>query len=250
MAKKDYIYGARAVIEAIESGRQIDKVLLRRGLESDLRKEVSAKARDAGIPVQQVPPETLDRLVRDGNHQGVLAFTAIVYYYDIEDIVIGLNEQGKVPLLVMLDQVSDVRNFGAIARTAECMGVHALIIPQQGAARINADAMKVSAGALNHLPVARVHHLVDTLHLLQSYGIRLVACTEKAADSILEVELDGPTCLVFGAEDKGITPKILKTADSLARIPMQGKISSLNVSVSVGMVLMETNRQRRLAATN
>ena len=245
--KKDYIYGARAVIEAIEAKRQIDKLLLVKGMDSELRKEVQDLARERKIPTQNVPPEKLNRMVPEGNHQGVLAFMSLVYYLDLEDILVSLDEREIVPLILMLDQVSDVRNFGAIARTAECMGVHAIVIPEQGAARINADAMKISAGALNHIPVCRVSHLQDAVHLLQGYGVKLVAMTEKAGDTIFDTPLTEPCCLVFGSEDKGITLRILRSADYLAAIPLSGKIASLNVGVSVGMTLIETVRQRQNA---
>ena len=241
---KDLIYGARVVLETIEAGRQVDKILLGKDTNSELRRDVHALATKKNIPVQQVPAETLNRLVPEGNHQGVAAYTSIVFYVELEDILLSLQDRGETALIVLLDQVSDVRNFGAIARTAECMGAHAIVIPQEGAARINADAMKVSAGALNHLTVSRVQNIQDAVYLLQGYDIKVVACTEKASDSIFEAPLNTPTCLVFGSEDKGISKRILKTADMLASIPMQGKIASLNVSVSVGMVLMEARRQR------
>ena len=242
--KNDFIYGARAVIEALEANRQIDKLLLVKGMDSELRREVADLAQARQIPTQTVPPEKLDRMVPEGNHQGVLAFTALVYYLDLEDILVSLDEQGKTALIVMLDQISDVRNFGAIARTAECMGVHALVIPEQGAARINADAMKISAGALHHIPVCRVRHLQDAMHLLQGYGVKTIALTEKAGDSVFDAPFSEPCCLIFGSEDKGITPRLLRSADHLVGIPMSGKIASLNVGVSVGMALAEATRQR------
>jgi 23S rRNA (guanosine2251-2'-O)-methyltransferase len=242
---KDYIYGARAVMEAMEAGRQIDKVLVRKGLDSELRNDVAEQARKSGIPIQVVPPETLDRIARGANHQGVLAFTGVIRYADLEDILTSATQRGEVPLIVMLDQVSDVRNFGAIARTAECMGAHAIVIPEQGAARINADAMKVSAGALNYLPVCRAAHLMDAVHLLKDLGVTLVALTEKATENIFNCPLTDPVCLLFGSEDDGINPRLLRSADHLAGIPMFGNIGSLNVSVAAGMVLAETMRQRR-----
>lgn len=243
--EKDYIYGARAVMEAMEAGSQIDKILVKKGIESELRADVTALAKKSSIPVQIVPPETLDRIARGANHQGVLAFTGVIRYADLEEIIMSAKDRGEVLLIVMLDQVSDVRNFGAIARTAECMGAHAIVIPEQGAARINADAMKVSAGALNYLPVCRTAHLQDTVHLLKELGVTIVALTEKASENIFECPLTDPLCLVFGSEDSGITPRLQRSADHLARIPMFGNIGSLNVSVAAGMVLAETMRQRR-----
>jgi len=238
------IYGARAVIEAIGAGRTLDKVLLRRELDNELRKEVGQLAREKNIPVQTVPPETLERMAPGANHQGVIAITAVVTFLDLEQILLAHEGAEQAPAFILLDQVSDVRNFGAISRTAECMGVNAIIIPEEGAARVNADAMKVSAGALNHLAICRVRNVRDAVHLLQAYGVRVFACTEKAADSVFSADLTGPSCFVFGSESKGISKSVLKSADRLVAIPMQGKIASLNVSVSAGMVLMEAIRQR------
>lgn len=241
---KDFIYGARTVMEAMEAGRQIDKILLKKGLDSELRNDVFALAQEQGIPIQIVPIEKLDRLARNLNHQGVVAFTGEVPYSDLEQTITTLQAAGKEPLLLMIDQVSDVRNFGGIARTAECMGVHALVIPEQGSARISADAMKASAGALNHIPVCRVHHLQDAVYLLKDHGIRLVACAEKATATLWEADFKGPLCLLFGSEEKGITPRLLKSTDAQVSVPMFGQIASLNVGVSVGMVLAEVVRQR------
>lgn len=244
MEGKDFIYGARTVMEAMEAERQIDKILLKKGLDSDLRNDVYELARSQNIPIQVVPVEKLDRLTKGMNHQGVLAFTGVVAYGDLEGIVNGLKEKGVEPLLLMIDQVSDVRNFGGIARTAECLGVHAIVIPEQGSARIGPDAMKASAGALNHVAVCRVRHLQDAVYQLRDLGVRLVACAEKAATPLWETDLKGPICLVFGSEEKGITPRIVKSADAQVGIPMFGQISSLNVGVSVGVVLAEVARQR------
>ncbi|MEM0997082.1 MAG: 23S rRNA (guanosine(2251)-2'-O)-methyltransferase RlmB [Bacteroidota bacterium] len=246
---QNFIYGARAVIEAISAGRSIDKVLLRRELDNELRKEVGQLARNKNIPVQTVPAETIERMAPGSNHQGVVAVTAVIAFLDLEQVLLTLDSRTEPLSLVLLDQVSDVRNFGAIARTAECMGVDAIIIPEEGAARANADAMKVSAGALNHLAVCRVRNVRDAVHLLQAYSVKVIACTEKAADSIFDLDLRAPVCFVLGSEAKGISKSVLKSADHLAAIPMQGKIASLNVSVSAGMVLMETTRQRQIATS-
>lgn len=241
---KNIIYGARAVMEAMEAGREIDKILLKPGLGQELRKDVYDAATEAGIPIQTVPVEKLDRLSRRGNHQGVLAYVALISYQELESMFLNASTGSTAPLLVALDQVSDVRNFGAIARTAECMGAQGLIIPQDGAARINADAVKISAGALNHISVSRVLHLQDMVYLAKEYSIKVIAVSEKASESIYDVDLTKPTILVMGSEDKGISKRILKSADGLVKIPMQGKIGSLNVSVAAGMALAEANRQR------
>lgn len=243
--RKGLIYGARAVMEAMEAGREIDKILVKSGLDSELRQDVSNAARAAGIPLQQVPVEKIERVVRGANHQGVLAYASLIPNADLEEILVGLQEKGEKPLIVALDGVTDVRNLGAIARSAECMGAHALVLPQQGSARINGDAIKVSAGALNHLPVCRVLHLQDAVNMVRSYGLQLVACTEKGSEDIFDVDLSGPLLLVMGSEEKGISNRMLKTADHLARIPLTGNVESLNVSVAAGMALMEVTRQRR-----
>lgn len=244
MEGKDFIYGARTVMEAMEAGREIDKILLKKGLDSELRNDVYTLAQTKGIPIQVVPVEKLDRLARYMNHQGVVAFTALVAYANLEEILVGLKEKGKEPLLLMIDGVSDVRNFGGIARTAECMGVDAIVIPEQGSARVSADAMKASAGALNHVPVCRVHHLQDAVYMLKDHGIRLITCGEKAKTTVWETEFKGAICLVFGSEEKGITPRIIKSSDAQVSIPMFGHVASLNVGVSVGVVLAEVMRQR------
>jgi 23S rRNA (guanosine2251-2'-O)-methyltransferase len=242
---RNLVYGARAVMEALETDRQIDKILIKKGLESDLRNDIYDIARARRVPIQVVPVETLDRLARNANHQGVVAYTAEISYADLEQVVAGLQANGVEPVVLMIDQVSDVRNFGGIARTAECLGVHAIVVPEQGSARINADAMKISSGALHHIPVCRVNHLQDSVHLLQGMGLRIVACVEKASTTVWEADLKGPVCFVFGSEEKGITPRIIRSAEAQVGIPMLGKVSSLNVGVSVGIVLAEAQRQRR-----
>lgn len=241
---KDFIYGARTVIEAIEADKQIDKILLKKGIDSDLRNDVTVLAEQKGIPMQTVPIEKLDRMARNLNHQGVIAFTSVITYEDLDQILLKLHESGKEPNLLMIDQVNDVRNFGAIARTAECLGVDAIIIPEQGSARINSDAMKVSAGALNHIPVCRVKHLMDAVHMFKQQEIKLVSCTEKSTILAFEADLTGPVCFIFGSEEKGITPRIIRFSDMEVAIPMMGHIGSLNVGVSVGIVLSEAVRQR------
>lgn len=238
------IYGFHPVMEALESGRQIEKIYLRQGAMFERLRELRELARTRNVPMQQVPDEKIRTLAGDGNHQGVVAVAASIAYRSLESVIIEVTGRGDDPLLLMLDGVTDVRNFGAIARTAECLGVHAIIIPTQGAASAGADAVRSSAGALNHLPVCRVDHLTDALMLMQTYNIRTVACTEKATSVIYHTDLSGPICLILGAEDKGITPQLLRRADFLAAIPLHGKIESLNVSVAAGIILSEALRRR------
>ncbi len=243
---KNIIYGARVVMEAMEAGREIDKILLRSGLNEGLRKDVFDAAAAANIPIQTVPVEKLDRLSRFGNHQGVLAYVALIKFHEMEPTFMRIVDSGDNALIIALDQVSDVRNFGAIARSAECMGAQAIIIPTDGSARINADALKVSAGALNYLPVIRVPHLQDMIYMAQAYNFNVIAVSEKAEESIYDVDLTKNTILVLGSEEKGISKRILREATGLVKIPMKGKISSLNVSVASGIALSEAVRQRLL----
>ena len=244
MAKKEnYIFGIRAVLEAAQAGKDLDKVLVRRGGGSDLLKKLLAVLSKMEIPVQQVPVEKLNRITGK-NHQGVIAFLSEVSYLDITTLLPSIFEKGEDPLILLLDGVSDVRNFGAIARSAECAGVHAIVIPASGSAAINADAVKTSAGALHRIPVCRHRDLLTVMRFLKESGLRMYAATEKATDSMYATEMTGPAGLVLGSEDTGISAQLLKIADSWVSIPMKGSIASLNVSVAAGVLLFEILRQR------
>jgi 23S rRNA (guanosine2251-2'-O)-methyltransferase len=241
--KSTYIFGTRAVIEAIKSGKEIEKILVRKGLSNELSRELFTLLRERDIPVQNVPIERIDRITRK-NHQGVLAFLSPITYQKIENIVPGIYEKGEVPLILVLDKVSDVRNFGAIARSAEVAGAHAIIIPEKGAAQVNADALKTSAGALNMIPVCRVKSLREAIVFLQESGLQVLAATEKGEKNYFEVSMQEPTAFVMGAEDKGIEPEILKLANEWVTIPQFGQIASLNVSVAASVLIFEAVRQR------
>jgi 23S rRNA (guanosine2251-2'-O)-methyltransferase len=244
MAKKEnYIFGIRAVLEAAQAGKDLDKVLVRRGGGSDLLKKLLAVLSKMEIPVQQVPVEKLNRITGK-NHQGVIAFLSEVSYLDITTLLPSIFEKGEDPLILLLDGVSDVRNFGAIARSAECAGVHAIVIPASGSAAINADAVKTSAGALHRIPVCRHRDLLTVMRFLKESGLRMFAATEKATDSMYATEMTGPAGLILGSEDTGISAQLLKIADSWVSIPMKGNIASLNVSVAAGVLLFEILRQR------
>ena len=243
MEKNEMIFGIRAVIEAVEAGKEIDKVLVKKELQGDLAKELFSVLKDAGVLIQKVPVERLNRITRK-NHQGVVAFISSVTYQSLENLIPGLYEEGKVPLLVVLDGITDVRNFGAIARTCECAGVHAIVIPQRDSVTVNADAVKTSAGALHTLPVCRVRNLHEALRFLQNSGIRLVAATEKADQSYTEVSYTDPTAIILGAEDTGISADSLRICDQMVKIPQFGTIGSLNVSVAAGVMIYEAIRQR------
>lgn len=237
-----YIYGIRPILEAIDAGRQIDRVLVKNTARESLE-EVLVELRKHKIPYQFVRAERLNRITRQ-NHQGVIAFVAEVEYYDLEKVIPALYEQGAVPLLLALDHITDVRNFGAIARTAECAGAHAILIGQKGHAGVNADAVKTSAGALHHISVCRVPDLHKSLMYLKESGIQLIGATEKAEMVYTQVDFTLPTIIILGAEDTGISPSLLRISDALVRIPILGKTSSLNVSVAAGVLLYEAVRQR------
>jgi 23S rRNA (guanosine2251-2'-O)-methyltransferase len=238
--KSDFVFGIQSVLETIRAGKEIDKILVQRELGNV---EILEFARLRGIPTQKVPVEKLNQITRK-NHQGVIAFVSAVNYAKIENIVADTYEQGKTPLLLLLDRITDVRNFGAIARTAEGAGVQAVVVPLKGSAQINADALKTSSGALSFLPVCREANLLDTVKYLQGSGIKVVACTEKVEQSIYDIDFTGPTAVVMGSEETGISDDILRRADELASIPMMGRVASLNVSVANAVILYEAIRQR------
>jgi 23S rRNA (guanosine2251-2'-O)-methyltransferase len=240
----DMIFGLRAVIEAIEAGKEIDKILIRNELTSDLAKELFAGLQGRNIPVQRVPVDKLNGITQK-NHQGVIAFMAAIEYQQITNIIPELYEQAKTPFIVVLDGVTDVRNFGAIVRTCECAGVNAIVVPSRGSAAANADAMKTSAGALNVMPVCRENSLIETIKFLKSSGLKIVAATEKAAKNYTEISFQEPVALVMGSEDVGISDEVLRLCDELIAIPILGTIASLNVSVATGVLAYEVIRQRK-----
>lgn len=237
------VFGIRAVIEAIDSGKEIESLFVQRGLSGSLVLELKSLLKEHNLGFQQVPIEKLNRLTAK-NHQGVVAFISPITYQHIEDVLPAIFEAGQTPLLLMLDGITDVRNMGAIARTAECAGVHAIIVPKKGSAEINPDAIKTSAGALYKIPVCREDSLRRIGKFLIDSGVQLVVSTEKTDDSIYDVDYTGPTCVVMGAEDVGVSDDLLRMSDKLAKIPMTGTIGSLNVSVSAGVVIYEAIRQR------
>ena len=243
MKEKEMIFGIRAVIEAIEAGKDIDKVMVKRELSGDLFMELLQLVRTYEIPMQKVPVERIDRFTRK-NHQGVIAFTSAVTYQRLEHIVPLLYEEGKTPLILVLDGMTDVRNFGAIARTCEVAGVDAIVIPERGSVTVNADAIKTSAGALHTIPVCREQSLKEAIVFLRNSGIKVVAATEKAASYYTESDFTVPVAIVMGAEDMGVAADNLRVSDELVRIPQIGTIQSLNVSVAAGVLIYEVVRQR------
>ena len=247
MAKSNMIFGIHPLLEALEAGREIDKVMMRRGLRTEESARILALSRERSVPVQFVPEERLGRLTQR-QHQGVIAFISEIEYTPLEELVARVYEEGRAPFIVLLDGLTDVRNFGAIARTAECAGVDALVIPERGSVSVTADAVKTSAGALHRIPVCRVSSIAAAVGLLQSSGVRVVAASEKAEERYTETALQLPLGLVMGAEDHGVSTGVLRMADSITRIPQVGAIGSLNVSVAAGILIYEAVRQEQLGA--
>ena len=243
MEKNQYIFGIRAVIEAIEAGRDIDKILIKKDLSGELAGNLFELIREYGIVNQRVPVERINRITRK-NHQGVVAMLSAVTYNKIENVVPQLYEEGKLPFVVVLDGVTDVRNFGAIARTCECAGVNAIVIPERNSVSVNADAVKTSAGALNYLPVCRERNLAKAVKYLAESGFKVLGASEKSHINYTQGDFTGPVAVVLGAEDTGISPDILKLCDTLVAIPEFGQINSLNVSVAGGIMIYEVVRQR------
>lgn len=239
----DRIFGLRPVIEAMDAGKTIDKLMVQKGLRGDIIGELLGKAKALNVPVQYVPIQKLNRLTGK-NHQGVFAFVSPIDFYNIENVLPRIFEEGKNPFILILDRVSDVRNFGAIARTAECTGVDAIIVPEKGSASINEDAVKTSAGALYKIPVCKVKSLKETIQFLQLSGIQITCATEKTDDTLYQIDFAMPTAIVLGSEEDGVSNDLLRIADNLAKLPMYGEIGSLNVSVACGAFLYETVRQR------
>lgn len=238
------IYGLRPIIEAIDGGVNIDKVFIQNGLSGALAGDLKGRIRDNNIPFQFVPVEKLNRLTR-GNHQGVVALISPITYHHAMDLIPSLTEGEKVPFVLLLDHVTDVRNFGAIVRTAECTGVDAVIIPDRGTAQVGDDAVKTSSGALLRVPICREQNLKTVLNLARQCGMQVVAATEKGATDYLEVDYRKPTLLIMGAEETGISPEFLKLADARAKLPILGQVQSLNVSVAAAVFMYEALRQRR-----
>ena len=237
------IFGIRAVLEAINSEKSIDKVFVQKGLRGALFQELEALLRKEGINTSYVPIAKLNRLTKN-NHQGVVATISPVEFYDLDNLVLNVIESGKTPLFLILDQISDVRNFGAIIRTAECVGVDGIIIQKKGGAPVTGDTIKTSAGAVFKVPICKVDHIKDAMFHLQSSGIKVIAATEKTNKSIYDIDLKDPCAIIMGSEGKGVSPGILKLADERAKLPILGEIESLNVSVACGAILYEIVRQR------
>lgn len=243
MEQETKIYGLRALIEAINSGKSIDKVFMQKGLRGELFQELEALLRKERINTSYVPVEKLNRLTNN-NHQGAVATISPIEFHDLDNLVLSVIESGKIPLFLLLDQISDVRNFGAIIRTAECTGVDAIIVQKKGGAPVNGDTIKTSAGAVFKVPLCKVDHIKDAMFHLQASGIKIIAATEKTEKTIYDISFKEPCAIIMGSEGKGINPSVLKLADEKAKLPLLGEIESLNVSVACGAFLYEAVRQR------
>jgi 23S rRNA (guanosine2251-2'-O)-methyltransferase len=242
---ENMIFGLRPVIEAIKAGKEIDRLFVQNGLKNELFGEMMSLLKKNNIPYQYVPLEKINRLTTK-NHQGVVGYISSIEYHKIEDVLPVVFDKGKMPLILILDRITDVRNFGAIARTAECSGVDAIIIPSKGTAQINADAIKTSAGALHKIPVCREDDLKHVIEYLRESGLQVIACTEKTKENYYQHDFTLPVAIIMGSEENGISPEYLKLADAHAKIPLFGEIGSLNVSVAAGVLLYEVVRQRLL----
>jgi len=241
--KADIIYGIRAVIEALRSGQHLERVFIQKSLKGDLYKELMLELHQSTTPLSKVPVERINKFTRK-NHQGVVALISPIQYHTLEHLIPKLFEEGKNPLIILLDEITDVRNFGAIARTSECLGADGIVIPIRGGSQVNEDAVKTSAGAFNYLPICREKNLLDAARYLQESGISLIACSEKTDKYLSDIDFTSPIALILGSEEHGISPELVEMADSTAKVKMQGNIESLNVSVAAGMALYEVQAQR------
>lgn len=249
MERNEYIFGIRAVMEAIEAGKDIDKILIKKDLQGELASELFELIREYRIITQRVPVERINKITRK-NHQGVVAILSAVTYHSLENLVPQIYEEGMLPFVVVLDGITDVRNFGAISRTCECVGANAIVIPERGSVTVNADAVKTSAGALHYLPVCREKNVVTAVKFLKDNGYQIVAASEKAKITYTQADYTGPVAIVMGAEDTGISPEVLRLCDTMVSIPQFGNIGSLNVSVAAGVMMYEVVRQRLAADMN
>ncbi len=245
MNKSQLIYGIRPVVEALRSGTEIEKIFLQSSLQGTLLQELKEEIRKRKTVVQYVPVEKLNRLTKN-NHQGVVAIISLIEYSDFEEVVMQTIEKGKTPFLIMLDRVTDVRNLGAIARSAECAGVDAIVVPQYSSAQINEDAIKTSSGALLRLPICRETNLKTTINVAKQLGVNVYCATEKGGELYTEVPMKESLMIVMGSEDTGVSPEIIKLCDKKVKIPIKANIESLNVSVAAGILMYEVVRQRDL----
>lgn len=249
MNSETKLYGIRAVLEAIEANKSLEKIFLQKGLKGDLYFKLEKKIKEKNLSFSYVPVEKLNRLATN-NHQGVVATISPISFFDLDELVTTVKNNKKDPIFIVLDQLSDVRNFGAIIRTAECTGVDGIIIPKSGSAPINGDTIKTSAGAVFNIPICKVDHIKDAIYYFNTSDIITVAATEKTENSIYDINFKKGCAIIMGSEGKGVSPSVLKIVDKKAKLPMYGKIASLNVSVACGVFLYEMVRQRQSSDLN
>ena len=249
MNSETKLYGIRAVLEAIEANKSLEKIFLQKGLKGDLYFKLEKKIKEKNLSFSYVPVEKLNRLTIN-NHQGVVATISPISFFDLDKLVTTVKNNKKDPIFIVLDQLSDVRNFGAIIRTAECTGVDGIIIPKSGSAPINGDTIKTSAGAVFNIPICKVDHIKDAIYYFNTSDIITVAATEKTENSIYDINFKKGCAIIMGSEGKGVSPSVLKIVDKKAKLPMYGKIASLNVSVACGVFLYEMVRQRQSSDLN
>jgi len=241
------VFGIHPVIEAIRSGKEIEKIVVQKNIANKLMAELNEAVGELTIPIQFAPEEKLNHLLKSKNHQGVVALLSPIAYQNLEDIIPDAFEKGEIPLVIILDRITDVRNLGAIARSAECVGAHAIVVPSRGSGQINSDAIKSSAGAIFNIPICRSENLKQTIQSLKASGLKIVSCTEKTDRTIYTTDLSLPVAVLLGSEEDGISEEYLKLSDEKAMIPLFGRTESLNVSVAAGVVLYEIIRQRNFA---
>lgn len=244
MKKEEFIYGIHPILEALRSGREVEKIVVSSALRGQNVAEVRSEAERLSVPMQYVPNDWFRKL-GNINHQGAMCYMSAIEYTSIEQMLPMIYEKGEVPFLLILDRITDVRNFGAIVRTAECAGVHAIIVPSRGHALICGDAVKTSAGALNRVPICREYNLKNTINFLKDSGILVVSASEKFNNFYNEVDMTTPVAIIMGSEEDGVSPEYVKLSNTSVKIPMCGEINSLNVSVASGIILFEVVRQRR-----
>jgi len=241
--KLQWIYGRKPILEALQAGDKVDRIYALANLKKEGVPEIRTKAKELGVPIHWIPAERLNRLVK-GNHQGIIAQRSLIRYYDVQDVLAQAYEQGETPLIIILDHITDVRNLGAIARTAFAAGAHAIVVPAKGTASINKDAIKTSAGALHHLPVCRHHSLVELIQQLQQYGLLVYALAGESTNTVDSIDATVPIAFVMGAEETGVSTPVRFACDGTLSLPMARSFDSYNVSVATGMVLYEVMRQR------
>jgi 23S rRNA (guanosine2251-2'-O)-methyltransferase len=242
--KEDFVFGIQSVLETLKSDKEIDKIMLQKDMKH--YEDIEKLARERGVPIQKVPLEKMQRITMK-NHQGAVAFVSPVNFAQLSNVVTATFESGETPLILLLDRITDVRNFGAICRTAECSGVHAIVLPTRGGAQLNGDAMKTSSGALNFIPICREVDLSNTINYLRNSGFQIIASTEKATNNPYEIDFNAPTAIIMGSEEDGISDNLLTLSDQLVKIPLKGKVGSLNVSVATAIMLYEVVRQREFS---